>query len=128
MYSRTFVAGNAPELPARFRGQMYGNTFFICKRFTKYFCTCVHFQNCHTFVRMKKQLTPVEAFHDFLIWVKVSGHWQSLTKQERNKVITARRDMEGKRAKLGEKRIKNILDTFAPGRYTWSVQVEINEP
>lgn len=76
---------------------------------------------------MKKQLTPVEAFQDFLIWVKASGHWQVLTKQERNKVITARRDMEGKRATLGEKRIKNILDKFAPGRYTWTVQVEINE-
>lgn len=83
-----------------------------------------------TFAGMKKQLTPVEAFQDFLIWVKASGKWDALTKENRNWIITARRDMEGKRgdAKLGDKRIKNILDKLAPGRYSWTVQVEINEP
>lgn len=79
---------------------------------------------------MKKYLSPVEAFQDFLIWIKSSGRWDALSKSDKNRIITARRDMEGKRGqvKLGDKRIKGILYTLAPGRYTWSVQVEINEP
>lgn len=79
---------------------------------------------------MEKQLTPAEAFGDFLIWVKASGKWGSLTVEQRNRIITARRDMEGKRGKrlkLGSTRIRNILLDYAPGRYRteeWFVLIE----
>lgn len=70
---------------------------------------------------MQKPLTPIEAFNDFLDWVQESGKWETLTKQERNRIITARRDRDGLRRGLGlgTDRIKSILFKHAPGRYEY---------
>lgn len=77
---------------------------------------------------MEKQLSPGEAFADFLIWVKASGKWDSLTKEQRNRIITARRDYEGKRGlTLGTGRIKDILKSYAPGRYRFEERFFIIE-
>lgn len=83
---------------------------------------------------MKRQLTALDAFADFLIWVKQSGQWGRLTDKDKNRIITARRDMQGKRKgqdgktlPLGYERIKNILETYGEGRYTFNESVTINE-
>lgn len=78
---------------------------------------------------MEKQLTPLEAFSDFLFWLENSGTWNELTPAEKNRVITARRDRDGKRApiKLGVERIKSILTSYAPGRYEFREGVIIKE-
>lgn len=78
---------------------------------------------------MEKQLTPAEAFADFLIWVKASGRWGSLSKAHRNRIITARRDAEGKRGlTLGVARIRSILNDYAPERYRFEERVILIEP
>lgn len=76
-----------------------------------------------------KQLTPQEAFADFLQWVKASGAWDTLGKKDRNRIITARRDMAGNRGRyrLGYERLKSILTTYAPGRYLFSEIVTLVE-
>ena len=77
---------------------------------------------------MEKQLTPAEAFADFLIWVKASGKWDSLTTEHRNRIITARRDSEGKRGlALGVARIRSILNDYAPDRYEFRETVILKD-
>ena len=78
-----------------------------------------------------ERMTPAEAFKDFLAWVHESGKWETLSKQDRNRIITAQRDLEGKRGgryRLGVERIYDILTTFSPGRYTFRGCVTRNEP
>lgn len=78
---------------------------------------------------MEKQLTPLEAFADFLIWVKASGRWADLNKAHRNRIITARRDADGKRGlPLGVARIRSILNDYAPERYRFEERVILIEP
>jgi len=77
---------------------------------------------------MEKQLTPLEAFADFLTWVKASGTWGGLTTEERNRIITARRDAAGKRGiELKSTRIRAILSDYAPNRYRFSETVTVIE-
>ena len=78
---------------------------------------------------MEKQLTPLEAFNDFLAWVHESGKWQELDRKERNRIITARRDRDGKREGLGlgYARLKDILQTYAPGRYEFNETVILKD-
>ena len=78
---------------------------------------------------MKKQLTPAEAFADFLKWVKSSGTWSTLTKEQKNRIITARRDADGKRGiDLKTTRIRAILNDYAPARYRFEERVILIEP
>ena len=78
---------------------------------------------------MEKQLTPQEAFADFLTWVKASGRWTDLNKAQRNRIITARRDAAGKRGlTLGATRIRAILNDYAPARYRFEERVILIEP
>lgn len=104
---------------------------YTCKCFANYFCTIVHFNFCRYFCGMDgKQLTPQEAFADFLQWVKASGKWDDLNNKDRNRIITARRDMNGKRdsRRLGYERLKSILNDYAPGRYLFSEIVTLIQP
>lgn len=78
----------------------------------------------------EKQMTPLEAFEDFLKWVHSSGRWGELTNAEKNRIITARRDsqlLRGERHRLGADRIRKVLGNFAPGRYTFTETVTLNE-
>lgn len=78
---------------------------------------------------MEKQLTPAEAFADFLKWVHESGTWGNLDTAERNRIITARRDAEGKRGiKLKDTRIRAILNDYAPDRYRFEERVILIQP
>lgn len=78
---------------------------------------------------MEKQLSPEQAFDDFLIWVHDSGIWSTLDKKERNRIITARRDRKEKRGdfRLGHRRIKSLLTKYAPDRYEFREAVIIHE-
>ena len=79
---------------------------------------------------MEKQLTPLEAFNDFLEWVKYSGTWSQLTPSQKNRIITARRDRDEKRGEamaLGNLRIKRLLTEYAPGRYEFRESVILHE-
>ena len=78
---------------------------------------------------MEKQLTPGEAFADFLRWVHESGTWGNLEIKERNRIITARRDAAGKRGiVLQNTRIKSILNDYAPDRYRFEERVILIDP
>jgi hypothetical protein len=79
---------------------------------------------------MEKQMTPAEAWQDFMsaVWPSVRN---SMTRNERREISTAQRDFEGKRndrygkpISLGPERIARLLERFAPGRY----RVERHDP
>lgn len=64
-------------------------------------------------------MSLLDAFNDFLEWIKDSGKWDKLTPQQKNRIITARRDRDFLRGiPLGPGRIKRILSDYAPGRYS----------
>lgn len=68
---------------------------------------------------MDKQVTPLEAFVHFL-----ETHEGGFAKE----VLEAKYAMQGKRDyKLGDKRIKTILEKYAPDRYEFRGVVIIHE-
>lgn len=86
-------------------------------------------QNTFNFVAM----TQNEAWNDF--WNNVRpAIWQDLKTADRNTLQQARRAAEGKvkdgkgrAVPLGIRRLKRILDTYAPGRYRFETYIIINQ-
>ncbi len=80
---------------------------------------------------METTITPAEAWQDFQKNV-VPVIWSGLSEKDKNRLITARRDYDGKRKKpngvlyaLGADRIERILTTYAPGRYRFEKTVVV---
>lgn len=70
---------------------------------------------------MKKQLTPEEAWQDFLDNVFPS------VEERKNRLDVLRAISHQRRGLLGYRRIERILNTYAPGRYTFTEIVTVNE-
>ncbi len=72
---------------------------------------------------MKKQLTPEQAWQDFLdnVFPSVEGR--------KSRLDVLRAISHQRRSLLGHKRIERILNDYAKGRYTFSktITVTINE-
>lgn len=76
----------------------------------------------------KQPLTPLEAWDNFLEYARQTGL------QLGNDVAQAKRDRKGGRRtkrgtviQLGAERIERLLSKYAPGRYTFSIMVTIND-
>lgn len=66
----------------------------------------------------KKHLTPLEAWDDFYSWFQADGKTPNeivLAEYTRRAKLKVR----GKTKALGEKRIRRLLEKYAPGRYTF---------
>ncbi len=76
---------------------------------------------------MDKHLTPAEAWEDFYAWMQSRKNNKEFARmpadvQEANYTYKGDRDY-----RLGERRIANLLEKYAPGRYTRSTFYTINE-
>ena len=81
---------------------------------------------------MDKLLTPGEAWDDF--WMNVKpAIWEGITPKERNALQQARRAAEGrvkikgKIVPLGDRRLRAILEQYAPQRYTFEIYIRLNK-
>lgn len=76
----------------------------------------------------EQTITPLQAWDDFLEYARQTGL------QLGNDVSQAKRDRKGGRktrrgtvVQLGAERIERLLNKYAPGRYTFSIMVTIND-
>lgn len=79
-----------------------------------------------------KKLTIEEAWDDLYAYIQVQPDWLALTKAERQKFYTAESDRRGKRKdrkgeprRLGIKRLRELADKYAPGRYRFQVEESV---
>lgn len=78
---------------------------------------------------MEKTLTIREAWADFYEWAKTNKILTGLPKAERRRVYDAQADYLGSRGqKLGNERIKDIIEKYAPERYRFEQRVILIEP
>lgn len=77
---------------------------------------------------MKRQLTHIEAWANFWSWVTVPENWATVDRTGRDRIKKAhKRYLFKKPADLGYEGVKTLLERYAPGRYTFSEIVTINE-
>lgn len=79
-----------------------------------------------TFVGMERHITHLEAWQDFLAWLKTpqgAKAWQGLTRLERNYISKA--EHARARGALGYARVKTILERVAPHRYQFRQTVVV---
>ena len=67
---------------------------------------------------MNERKTPIEAWDEFYEWVRKQPEWKIYSRAEKEKVYDANTARKGQRKfKLDARRIANIIEKFAPGRY-----------
>jgi len=87
---------------------------------TEKFCNaCKHARNDVKFAVMERHLTAGEAWQDFWRWIREpeqADRWRDISREEKNYLGKA--DIHHRQGKLGDTRIKNALEKYAPDRYT----------
>lgn len=74
---------------------------------------------------MEKQLSALDAWADYWTWIRQQPKWADIGRRQKQYMYRAEKDF--REGKLGYERIKNILTTYAPGRYTFTEIVTVNE-
>ena len=70
----------------------------------------------------------MEAWNHFYEWVRQQPEWKALPEKERKRIYDAQADATGTRGKaLGPRRIKKLLDKYAPGKYEFREVVTFHE-
>jgi hypothetical protein len=62
--------------------------------------------------------TPLETWEDFWLWIKQQPEWNTFTREQRQYLDKTNRQL--REGKVGIKRLKKTLSTYAPGRYEYS--------
>ena len=77
---------------------------------------------------MDKTLTAAQAWEDFYDWIRQQPKWAEMENRERQRVYEANAAHKGQRAhNLGYARLKDILQTYAPGRYEFNETVILKD-
>ncbi len=77
-------------------------------------------------------LTPQQAWRDFDEWISEPHRWQALKPADRNRIRVARHAADGKLIRagkvvgLGDRRLRALLEKYAPDRYTFEIYIRIN--
>lgn len=74
---------------------------------------------------MEKITTYYGAWDDFFIWVKDQPEWKELTQRQKQYLYKA--DLHRRAGKEMSKRIRTILEAYAPERYTFTEGVIIHQ-
>lgn len=72
-----------------------------------------------------KILTPAETWKDFWRWIKDQPEWEQI-KRDRKQYLY-KTDMDVSQGKAGIRRLRNIFNEHAPGRYEFSGGFIIHE-
>lgn len=62
--------------------------------------------------------TPAETWADFWNWFKGCPEWDTTGREEKQYLDKTNREMSA--GKCGIRRLQNILDKYAPGRYEYA--------
>jgi hypothetical protein len=93
--------------------------------FCKLFCAKKHKAQ---FCSMERQLTPLEAWHDFYQWAKAQPFWADLEQDEKSRMYERNAAAKGQRKyPLRWETIKKTLTMYAPGRYRFLETVYLLE-
>lgn len=77
---------------------------------------------------MEKTMSAREAWLDFYAWIRAQNAWREMEWPDRRRIYDANADFKERRGqKLGSERIKDILSTFAPGRYEFREVVILHD-
>lgn len=74
---------------------------------------------------MDRQIENAQAWPDFWNWIRRHENWQPLTRPQKHYLYKAQYAHNAGR--LGDKRIKSILEKYAEHRYTFKGVVIIHE-
>lgn len=80
---------------------------------------------------MKKEITPLDAWHDFYAWAKSQPFWADLPAKEKVRMYERNAAAKGQRRyMLRTETIRRILLKYAPDRYVFfeGVAIEKNNP
>lgn len=70
-------------------------------------------------------MEPIEAWADFLVWIKKQPCWKGMPRTD--KQYLARAEFDRRRGKLGHIRIQTLLTRHAPERYEFQITVIIKD-